>query len=962
MPSQAFKAISTGLMCVLLCVTTPASAVEKYKISDYGNGHQIWFEVEDFDERSPAGDQYFPVVDEAGAFGQAITRTGGAGGRIMWTFDISKAGGSAGTWYIWARTINPNNSSDFLIVEGHPGDPVIPEGPPYPGGSSYAEFTTADDRLFDTNMGPPWVWGSGNRGEGDDKVLQDGENTMYIYHRQGNNTVFWDVWVWTDDPDYVPTDEDYINAKVPNRNAASEPSPPVGAIDVPYFTQLTWHAGETAVKHDVYVGTGRADVETASTTNPLDVLVSQAQDPTSLDLGPLEFGQTYYWRVDEANGAPDYTITKGEIWSFTAEPSGIPITQITATASGANAGMEPSKTIDGSGLNALDQHSASSPHMWLTVTAGSWIQYEFDQAYKLHEMLVWNSNQAIETFIGFGVKELILETSLDGISWTPVKSVSSFAQATAVPNYTAKTTVDLSGMTAKFVRITPLSAYGTFGQSGLSEVRFSYIPTTAREPQPGDTASTAGLDVALSWRPGREAASHDLLLSTDKEAVVNGSAVVAKVPEARYAADALDYGTTYYWQVIEVNEAETPVAHASEIWRFTTPSYGLIDDFESYSGEADEEIFMTWWDGYGGDPGLGGATSGYIDAPFVETSVVHTGKQSLPMIYDNDGGFVDIEGNISAPAYSELMREFDSSLDLTLGNASTLALSFRGNAPGFIENADGSITMGAAGADIWDVADEFRFAYKRLSGDGSITARVDSMVDVDPWTKAGVMIRNELTPESTNGFSYASINGRAGVQFRDISGNGTVSTRNDNDGDFTLPFWLRLTRTGNTFTGERSEDGVTWVTMYEEANPAETGSEIIIMNRDVYIGLAVTSHSTGNYTVADISNISLTGNVTGAWQVEAIGVEQPSNDGQDPLYLALEDRSGKSVLLTHPDPAAVQMSTWQDWLIPLSQFNSLRLNSIKSITLGVGYKDGSQSGSEGTLYIDDIRVGKPVGQ
>ena len=87
---------------------------------------------------------------------------------------------------------------------------------------------------------------------------------------------------------------------------------------------------------------------------------------------------------------------------------------------------------------------------------------------------------------------------------------------------------------------------------------------------------------------------------------------------------------------------------------------------------------MTWLDGYGGDTALGGSTAGYIDAPFVETSVVHGGRQSLPLIFDNDGGFVDIDGNAGSPRFSEVRREFDANVDLTEGGAQVLAVSFRG--------------------------------------------------------------------------------------------------------------------------------------------------------------------------------------------------------------------------------------------------------------------------------------------
>jgi len=91
--------ISLGICLALLLVGMPAYAVKNFKVSTYGGGHQIWFEAEDFDERNPPTDEFYPVVDKAGAFGKAITRAGAGGGMIRWAFDISKAGGNGGTWY-----------------------------------------------------------------------------------------------------------------------------------------------------------------------------------------------------------------------------------------------------------------------------------------------------------------------------------------------------------------------------------------------------------------------------------------------------------------------------------------------------------------------------------------------------------------------------------------------------------------------------------------------------------------------------------------------------------------------------------------------------------------------------------------------------------------------------------------------------------------------------------------------
>jgi len=75
-------------------------------------------------------------------------------------------------------------------------------------------FVNADDRVFEENVGPPWGWARAGHEEGHTKELQNGENTMYIFHRQGDATVFWDVFVWADKADYVPTDADYQSAQL----------------------------------------------------------------------------------------------------------------------------------------------------------------------------------------------------------------------------------------------------------------------------------------------------------------------------------------------------------------------------------------------------------------------------------------------------------------------------------------------------------------------------------------------------------------------------------------------------------------------------------------------------------------------------------------------------------------------------------------------------------------------------
>jgi hypothetical protein len=137
-----------------------------------------------------------------------------------------------------------------------------------------------------------------------------------------------------------------------------------------------------------------------------------------------------------------------------------------------------------------------------------WIQYEFDAPRKLHELWVWNYNSQLEPFIGFGAKDVKIEYSLDGEAWEVLEDVPQFAQGTGMAGYAPNTVVDLGGVTAKFVKLTIEDNWGSMQLTGLSEVRFFYVPVQAREPVPADGATGGGGRQRSGWRPGREAQSH----------------------------------------------------------------------------------------------------------------------------------------------------------------------------------------------------------------------------------------------------------------------------------------------------------------------------------------------------------------------------------------------------------------------------------------------------------------------
>ena len=213
-------------------------AVENFRVSSFGDAKQIWFEAEDFDARTPEGDDHFVLVSAEDAFGEglnAVNRTGLGGGRLTYHFDLTSIDGQAGTWYFWGRVINPANTSDFLLVDGHPGD-VVPDQPPFAG--DFADV----QRIFEQSQGPPWTWGINPAREGHVKQLQSGSNTMHLLHRQGDASIFWDAFVWTDSPNYVPTDGDYLASRVAIETPGDFNQD--GAIDLADFAIMATHFGQ----------------------------------------------------------------------------------------------------------------------------------------------------------------------------------------------------------------------------------------------------------------------------------------------------------------------------------------------------------------------------------------------------------------------------------------------------------------------------------------------------------------------------------------------------------------------------------------------------------------------------------------------------------------------------------------------------------------------------------------------
>jgi hypothetical protein len=174
-------------------------------------------------------------------------------------------------------------------------------------------------------------------------------------------------------------------------------------------------------------------------------------------------------------------------------------------------------------------------------------------------------------------------------------------------------------------------------------------------------------------------------------------------------------------------------------------------------------------------------------------------------------------------------------------------------AAGSTSAASGVYTIRASGADIWGTQDEFRFFHAQLSGDGEVTARVDSLTATDSWTKAGVMIRETLSASSRYAYTLVSAGNGVSFQHRLLPGAYAVQPV-AHDGVSRAPYWVRLRRAGNVFTAYVSPDGKSW---------RQQGSNVTIsMGATVYAGLAVTSHRDGALATAVFSNVNVSAGST----------------------------------------------------------------------------------------------------
>jgi Gylcosyl hydrolase family 115 C-terminal domain len=752
------------------------------------------------------------------------------------------------------------------------------------------------DRIQVAGANNTWTWTNGAY-QDPERIMFDvpsaGVHTFNIWMREDGSRV--DKIVLTTNPDYTPTGLGPMESSRGPRLQAYGPTPEDGAMYTDTWVSLSWSPGETAASHDVYLGDNFDDVNGAT--------------PDSNTFRGNQTG-TYY-----VAGLPGY-----------AYPDG----------------LVPGTTyywrIDE--VNDADPNSPWKGPVWSfsipPKTAYNPAPADGAESVAVDTTLTWTA--------GFQTKlhYVYLGDNFDDVNSATV----GMPQGT-----TTYTPSGLKKAKTYYWRVDEFDGAGTY----KGDVWSFTTEGAVRGPNPANGAVDVKPTTLLTWTAGAPAASHEVYFGTDADAVKNATKISPEYKGSKALGDEsydpgkLDLETSYYWRIDEVNAANADSPWKGNVWSFTTGDFYVIDDFESYTDDDANNlaIWQTWVDGFG--VADNGAQVGYLLPPYAEQTIVHGGGQSMPLLYNNAGGVTNSEASLAMTVQRDWTQE----------SVANLSLWFRGN-PGsvgsFVEGPVGTYTMTATGADIWNQADQFHFAYKMLTGVGSIQAKVLSVDNTDPWAKAGVMIRETLDAGSKFAAVYITpgngcrFQARTDTDIAATSDSGVVTTQQT---AITAPYWVKLERdAAGNFRGYYSSDGTTWT-------PMSWNPQSIAMSSNVYVGLALTAHNANATCTAKFSNVQMTGTVGPQWADQDIGI---ASNATEPLYVAVSNSTGSPAIVTNPDPNAATTTTWTQWVIPLSQFSDqgINLSNVDKFAIGLGTKgDATAAGGSGMMYFDDVRLDRP---
>jgi hypothetical protein len=494
---------------------------------------------------------------------------------------------------------------------------------------------------------------------------------------------------------------------------ASKPIPADGEEYVNTDILLRWTAGAGAIEHHVYLH-----------ENPMAVLGRDpdadrgtVEDP-NFSPGQLEYNTEYFWMVDEFDGTDTH---QGDVWAFTTvgPTNGAKAEYFNNTSLAGNpvlVRIDPKIDFDW-GTNSPDPLVNTE----FSVRWTAELEVPVDDTYTFYTISDDNARLWVEG-------QLLIDNWDSDNAWAIEGAASIYLKA-------GWASVRMEFFDEAGDAIAQLKWQSSTIPRQIISPGVLSIPVRATTPNPSSGYAEVVTTPVLEWSAGDNAAQHDIYFGTDYNEVAQADATAANIYQGSQDLDntefvpagvPLDWNTTYYWRIDEVNDANPDSPWIGKVWSFTVGNFLVLEDFEDYSDYPPDEVWNTWLDGY--ENPLNGSSAGYPDPDFVagehylEDVVVRSGLWSMPVFYDN-----------STAPISEVTRTFDSSdRNWTRDDVVTLTLFYRGDPnnasePMFVVVDDVIVENGNANAALTTDWTRWDIPLQTLSEQGVNLSNVRSM-------------------------------------------------------------------------------------------------------------------------------------------------------------------------------------------------------------------------------------------
>jgi hypothetical protein len=473
------------------------------------------------------------------------------------------------------------------------------------------------------------------------------------------------------------------------------------------------------------------------------------------------------------------------------------------------------------------------------------------------------------------------------------------------------------------------------------------VVLTAWGPTPKDGDLIADTWANISWKAGPKAVSHDVYISDNYDAVNEGAEdafignqgttfAVVGFPGFAYP-DGLVPGTTYYWRVDEVNDAEPNSPWEGDVWSFSVPPKTAYDPDPPDGGQAVPlDAQLSWTPGFGAK-----LHTVYFGESLDQVDSATGGKSQGTTTYTP--GALEM-----AKTYYWRVDEFD-----------------------VVETHKG---------DVWSFTTEGAVGNPSPANGAADVTQSPTLT----WTPGVFADTHEVyfgTDEAALELKASGNLGEESFEPGQLEWNTTYYWRIDEannthpDSPWTGPLWSFTTANFLVIDdmeayNDLNEDEpgsnriyLAWVDGFDDpSNGSLVGYENppFAEQSIVHGGNQSMPFAYDNAPGKSEATLTLTSNRN--WTINGVDTltiwyRGSSSNAAEPMYVALND----SAVVTHDNPEATQKPSWTDWNIDLQAFadQGVNLSNVTSVTLGFGNRANPTAGGTGMMYFDDIRLYPP---